>query len=104
MMVSFPEKEAVSNGDTVEISEEALEKLAKAGIVATPPTTMTATPFPISYGRFNEGGDYSNSPPVNFLHAPFGESSTKDYFVKNGIINQDYVKQFDSILKDAKGN
>lgn len=65
---------------------------------------MNATPFPTSYGRFNEGGDFSNSPPVNFLHGLFDESSDKDYFVENGIINQDYVNQFDSLLKDSKGN
>jgi hypothetical protein len=105
------------NGDTVEISKEAFEKYRAANSSAESPAnamnsnsvpsrwklqaTTTVITLPTSYGRFNEGGDYSTSVPVNFEHSIY--SSQKD-FVKAGIINQDYVDQFNSILKNAKGD
>lgn len=104
-------KAARSNGDTVEISKEAMEKSKAAGTVAMNdnpvPTTWklqvanTAVPLPASYGRFNESGDYSTSAPVNFVYTAF---SSQEDFVKAGIINQDYVNQFNSILKNSNGD
>ena len=92
----------LSKIDTVEISKEAIEKLAaskNSGIIMTP------VAYPTSYGRFNEGGAYSTSVPVNFPHSIFDVSDVSlDDFVQKGVVNQDYVSQFDSILKDSNGN
>ena len=92
----------LSKIDTVDLSREAIEKLAaskNSGIVMTP------VAYPTSYGRFNEGGAYSTSVPVNFPHSIFDVSDVSlDDFVQKGVVNQDYVSQFDSILKDSNGN
>ncbi|HEY5561674.1 MAG TPA: hypothetical protein VIK72_07960 [Clostridiaceae bacterium] len=97
--------EDISNGDTVEISKEAKEVMEKLA-AKNKGIAMTVTSLPTSYGWFGEDrGNVSTSAPVNFIHAVnFPEFSSQDYFVKNGIINQDYVNQFNSILKDSNGN
>lgn len=89
----------VSNIDTVEISKEAIEKFAASHNNIN---VMTPISLPASYGRFNEGGNYSTSVPVNFSHSIFDVSV--DDFVQKGIINQDYVNQFNTILKDSNEN
>lgn len=95
----------VSNIDTVEISKEAIEKFAASHNNIN---VMTPISYPTSYGRFNEGGDYSTSVPVNFHHTSFDFGSdvsvSVDDFVQKGIINQDYVNQFNTILKDSNEN
>mgnify|MGYP001579032893 CR=1 FL=1 len=96
--------EDISNGDTVHISKEAKEALAKLA-AKNKCIAMAATSLPTSYGQFNENGNFSTSAPVNFIHAVnFPDFSSQDYFDKNDIINQDYVNQFNSILKDSNGN
>lgn len=96
----------IENGDTVKISQEALEAVKK--LAASQNNTgmaVTATSLPTSYGYFNEDkGGFSTSPPVNFHHMSSGELSSQEDFVQKGIINQDYVNQFNSILKDGNGN
>ena len=95
------------NTDTLDLSIEALEKLAaeQAAYYREPVELVT---YPTSYGRFNEGGDYSTSVPVNFHHTSFDFGSdvsvSVDDFVQKGIINQDYVNQFNTILKDSNEN
>ncbi len=93
------------NTDTLDLSIEALEKLAaeQAAYYREPVELVT---YPTSYGRFNEGGDYSTSVPVNFPHTSFdfGSDVSVDDFVQKGIINQDYVNQFNTILKNSNGD
>jgi hypothetical protein len=92
--------------DTLDLSIEALEKLAAEKAAYYRESELVTRPT--SYGRFNEGGDYSTSVPVNFHHTSFdfgtGAPVSVDDFVQKGIINQDYVNQFNTILKDSNGN
>ncbi|WP_446897217.1 hypothetical protein ACSVC9_09310 [Clostridium sp. LBM24168] len=86
--------------DTVEISKEAIEKLAakNRGIIMTPIL------IPKSPGQFSEDrGNFNTSAPANFPHCAFNGASQDD-FVQKGIINQDYVNQFNTILKDSNGD
>ena len=90
----------VSNIDTVEISKEAIEKFAASHNNIN---VMTPISIPNSYGQFDEDrGNFSTSAPANFLHSTFDVSQYD--FVQKGIINQDYVNQFNTILKDSNGN
>jgi len=90
----------VSNIDTVEISKEAIEKFADSHNNIN---VMTPISIPNSYGQFDEDrGNFSTSAPANFLHSTFDVSQYD--FVQKGIINQDYVNQFNTILKDSNGN
>ena len=92
----------LDKGDTLNISTEAIEKLAAS---KNNDVNITPISLPTSYGEFNEdGGNFSTSAPVNFFHTSFAGLSSQDDFVELGIINQDYVSQFNSILKDSKGN
>lgn len=98
----------ISNMDTVEISKEAREELTKFAASQNNINVMTPVSYPTSYGRFNEDGTFSTSAPVNFSHTSFDGLLTKndsqDYFAQKGIINQDYVNQFNTILKDSNGD
>lgn len=94
------------NTDTLDLSTEALEKLAAKQAASY--REVEVITYPTSYGRFNEGGVYSASVPVNFSHTSFdyygpNQSASVDGFIQKGIINQDYVNQFNTILKDSNG-
>lgn len=90
----------LSKIDTVEISKEAMEKFAAA---QNNIKVITPILIPNSCGQFNEDkGNFSTSAPANFLHSTFDVSQAD--FVQKGIISQDYVNQFNAILKDSNGN
>ncbi|MDR3565750.1 MAG: hypothetical protein P4N59_30520 [Negativicutes bacterium] len=110
------------NADAVEISQAGLKLFDTSNLPAAPTDdpdytawcaqqyspTMSVTAMPTTFGYFGNGTSLSQ--PVNFKALSYDEiqnpcqAATQNDYVNAGVINEDYVTQFNAILKDSKGD